>query len=297
MDLSLQDIQEYLHQQGKRLGSEYVFQCPECMDTHKDNLHYNPDKGILWCFANEQHSKQILSEIYKQKQPAKNKEVPAYIRCQEQYLIYQTVCNALLFGNNDLINDFKDDILKLWGNDCVFKFMHSDKPERARRYLKDKRGLLISDSIGIDPERAGKWVIPIYNLNDKLVGFEYRGLDFDNKRVWRERGSLECLAPVYGAVNSKRAVIVEGYMDGYVLAAHVPDIFILTPSHGVSCLLKVISELQFNKYEEICLILDNDAAGDDMTAKILKQYPFIKDCREFLIKSDVKDIGEYYAKN
>ena len=74
-------------------------------------LFYNPDKNILWCFANEKHSKDILSEIMKKKHESKrmeSKEIPAYIKNQEQYLYYMELCNSALLGT--LTKDWIDEV-------------------------------------------------------------------------------------------------------------------------------------------------------------------------------------------
>ena len=91
MELTLNDIQEYLGQQGKKQGSEVSFSCPLCnslgRDRHGDNLKFNTVKNVLYCFCEDSHSKQILSEIMKKKHEAKrmeNKEIPVYIKNQEK---------------------------------------------------------------------------------------------------------------------------------------------------------------------------------------------------------------------
>ena len=48
---------------NKKQGDEFIFQCPYCMDTGRDNLKFNERKGILHCFANPEHSKMIYKEI------------------------------------------------------------------------------------------------------------------------------------------------------------------------------------------------------------------------------------------
>ena len=71
MELTLNDIQEYLGQQGKKQGDEIVFGCGICQlsggDVHSDNLKWNTKKNVLYCFKDSEHSKIILSEIMKKK--------------------------------------------------------------------------------------------------------------------------------------------------------------------------------------------------------------------------------------
>ena len=84
MELTLNDIQEYLGQQGKKEGDEVVFQCGVCalsgQDKSRNNLKWNTKKNVLYCFKDSEHSKIIMSEIMKKKHEAKrmeNKEIPA----------------------------------------------------------------------------------------------------------------------------------------------------------------------------------------------------------------------------
>lgn len=307
LDLTLEDIREYTGQQGRKIGQEYVFMCPACCDEKgKDNLHFNEKKGVLWCFANEQHNKDILSEIMKKKHEAKrmeNKEIPAYIKNQEKYLYYMELCNSALLGTLtkdwiDAVNEqdmFEDNEYNFYLN-----LINSDRPQRARAYLKEQRGINTSTieltGLGFD-FKARKWVIPIFDMSSTLVGFEYRLADFKNKKIWREKGTPSCLARVYGA--GKNAIIHEGFMDSFCTVQMLEEkgtlnnYSIFTTSSGVASVLKIIPELQFNKYENIYLLLDCDNAGDKATQEVIEKYPFIIDIRKMLKDSNCKDVNQY----
>ena len=307
MELTLNDIQEYLGQTGKKQGDEIVFGCGICQlsggDVHSDNLKWNTKKNVLYCFKDSEHSKIIMSKIMKKKHEAKrmeNKEIPKYVKCQERYIYYQIFCNDMLLGkfNKELL----DEMLKIGMCDkkeyeTHIKVANTDKPLGALEYLYKSRGIgkqaVEECGIGVDFFEK-RWVIPIYDMTSTLVGFEFRGLDFKNKQIKKEVGTPTCLAMIYGALNSKQAIVVEGLLDGIVLSQLAKDSLILSCSNGVQGTLKCLSQLQFNKYDEIKLILDADNAGSAETEKIITQYPFIKDCRKFLFDSGVKDIGEWY---
>ena len=311
MELTLNDIQEYTGQQGRKIGQEYVFMCPICQDIKgKDNLHYNPTKNILWCFANEQHSKDILSEIMKKKHEAKrmeNKEIPAYIKNQEKYLYYMELCNSALLGTltKDWINAVNEqDMFEDNEYNFYIDLINSDKPQKARAYLKEQRGINTSTieqtGLGFD-FKARKWVIPIFDMSCNLVGFRYRGADFKDKKVWTEKGTPKTLARFYGADTAKTAFCAEGELDAIILVQWLlennqKDFMVVSPSNGASSLLSVMPQLQLNKFEQIKLIMDNDASGDKATNEIIEKYPMIIDARNFLKSSNINDINDFYLK-
>ena len=314
MELTLNDIQEYLGQTGKKEGDEVVFQCGVCalsgQDKSKNNLKWNTKKNVLYCFKDSEHSKIIMSEIMKKKHEAKrmeNKEIPAYIKNQEKYLYYMELCNSALLGTLtkdwiDAVNEqdmFEDNEYNFY-----LDLIKSDKPQKARAYLKEQRGINTSTieqtGLGFD-FKARKWVIPIFDMSCNLVGFRYRGADFKQKKVWTEKGTPKTLARFYGANTAKTCYIGEGEWDCIVLVQWLlennqKDFMVVSPSNGASSLLSVMPQLQLNKFEQIKLIMDNDTAGDKATEEVLKSYPMVIDGRGFLKQSGIKDINDFYLK-
>lgn len=310
MELTLNDIQEYLGQQGKKEGDEVVFQCGVCalsgQDKSRNNLKWNTKKNVLYCFKDSEHSRILLSEIMKKKHEEKkmsNVEIPKYVKCQEQYLMYQILCNDALLGNLQKgMLDHLNDLGMLEDNEYDFylDLINSDKPQKAREYLKQQRGINTSTieqtGLGFD-FYARKWVIPIFDMTSTLVGFEYRLADFKTKKIWREKGTPSCLARVYGT--GKKAIVHEGFMDSFCTVQMLEEkgtlnnYSIFTTSSGVASVLKIIPELQFNKYENIYLLLDCDNAGDKATQEVIEKYPFIIDIRKMLKDSNCKDVNQY----
>ena len=314
MDITLNDIQEYTGQQGKKQGDEVVFACPICNslghDKSGNNLKFNTKKNVLYCFYDDSHNRLLLSEIMKKKHESKrmeNKEIPAYIKNQEQYLYYMELCNSALLGT--LTKDWVDEVnSKNMFEDNEYNFyldlIKSDNAEKARAYLKQQRGINTSTieqtGLGFD-FKARKWVIPIFNMNCEIVGFRYRGALFSEKKVWTEKGTPKTLARFYGADTAKTCYIGEGEWDCIVLVQWLlennqKDFMVVSPSNGASSLLSVIPQLQLNKFEQIKLIMDNDSSGDKATEEVIKKYPMIIDSRDFLKNSGIKDINDYYLR-
>ena len=314
MELTLNDIQEYLGQTGKKEGNEVVFQCGVCalsgQDRNKNNLKWNTKKNVLYCFKDSGHSKVILSEIMKKKHEAKqmeNKEIPAYIKNQEKYLYYMELCNSALLGT--LTKDWIDavneqDMFEENEYNFYLNLINTDRPQKARAYLKEQRGINTSTieqtGLGFD-FKARKWVIPIFDMNCNLVGFRYRGADFKDKKVWTEKGTPKTLARFYGADTAKTAFCAEGEFDAIILVQWLlennqKDFMVVSPSNGAGSLLSVMPQLQLNKFEQIKLIMDNDASGDKATNEIIERYPMIIDARDFLKSSNINDINDFYLK-
>lgn len=305
--ITLEDVIEYLGQPRTKIGGEYIWQCPHCLDKSADNMHFNDKKGILWCFADPTHNKFVLSEIMKKKNESKKmekiNEIPAYIKNQEKYLMYQILCNDALLGRLDkswLDELNKQDMFEKGEYKFYLDLIETDKPRLAREYLEKERGINTSTieqtGLGFD-FYTRKWVIPIFDMTSTLVGFEYRLADFKTKKIWREKGTPSCLARIWD--NGSKALIFEGFMDSYCayqMAKNKDDVSIFSTSAGVSSLTKVISQLQFNKYDSITLILDNDEPADKVTKEIIELYPFIKDGRQFLKDSGCKDVNQFMMK-
>lgn len=314
MELTLKDIQEYLGQTGRKEGDEIVFQCGVCalsgQDKSRNNLKWNTKKNVLYCFKDSEHSKIIMSEIMKKKYEAKrmeNKEIPAYIKNQEKYLYYMELCNSALLGTLtkdwiDAVNEqdmFEDNEYNFY-----LDLINTDKPQKARAYLKEQRGINTSTieqtGLGFD-FKARKWVIPIFDMSCNLVGFRYRGALFSEKKVWTEKGTPKTLARFYGADTAKTCYIGEGEWDcivsvQWLLENNQKDFMVVSPSNGASSLLSVMSQLQLNKFEQIKLIMDNDPPGDKATEEVLKNYPMVIDSRGFLKQSGIKDINDFYLR-
>ena len=314
MELTLNDIQEYLGQTGKKEGDEIVFQCGVCalsgQDKSKNNLKWNTKKNVLYCFKDSEHSRILLSEIMKKKHEENkmsNTEIPRYIKVQEQYTYYAMFCNLALLGNldKDVLDEMNDkDMFEQCEYDFYLDLINSDKPQKARAYLKEQRGINTSTIeqtwLGFD-FYARKWVIPIYDMSCNLVGFRYRGALFSEKKVWTEKGTPKTLARFYGADTAKTCYCVEGEWDSlimvqWLLENNQKDFMVVSPSNGASSLLSVMPQLQLNKFEQIKLIMDNDASGDKATNEIIEKYPMIIDARDFLKISNINDINDFYLK-
>ncbi len=287
--LTLDILQNYLGEPESQSGDEYIWQCPLCKDTGRDNLKFNAAKGILWCFADESHAPQLLREILK-----KNKNKICFKHFNNDY------------ENTDRYKRFftiqKQMEFRTYMKECNEALQ---KSLMRVRFLRQKRGLTAvtvkAVKIGID-EYKKRWVIPTFQYSTErsniILGFEYRPLNLGKDGLKREKGTPTGLAMINSyKPTTKALVIVEGYFDGYALYQHLYKkrqlkyYHIVTPSNGVQSLLKHISQVDFAKYKKFFLYLDNDEEGNKVAAKIIDRYPMFQ---RILTPCGCKDFNEHY---
>ena len=318
LDITLDDLITHCGDY-KRIGQEYVFQCPYCNDTGHDNMMFNPKKGIVWCHADKSHAPQLLREIMKEKKPQmtnKKLEIKQWEDNQENYLLYAYFCNDMLLGNDISSILEYDKFLNIIDGENDIKLIkeiaNSNKAEKARAYLYEYKLIdektIKETQLGYD-FLSNKWVFPIYT-KDILKGFRYRGGDFTNKKIWTEIDTPSCLAYIGG--NGKQNVyICEGEMDANIMVQMLRKVdklknsIVFTPAMGASSLERCINELNFNNYDKIHLCLDNDimkTVKDRVslrtTKNIIDTYDFIIDKTPQFTDDELnqgnKDISDWY---
>ena len=236
-------------------GNELIYMCPLCQDLKgKDNLKYNVAKNILHCFADDTHAPLICKEIYKKNQPERQytQDTKQWMLNKEEYIIYQHECNEALMASDKALN-------YLYEHKLInpFTVKHC--------------------GIGYDFD-DNKWVFPTYTIDNRLKGFEYRLGDFKQKRVWKEKDTPSCLAQIFGKSKNKYLYIVEGFLDAYVFIQSIDyneDVTVYTPSNGCGSLKKCISEVNFNNFDKVFLIMDMDEAGQKAAKEVITDYPNI----------------------
>lgn len=299
--ITAQEVYQHFGNPEKIQGSEEARRCPICAatggDTKGDNLKYNFKKSLLWCFANQDHGAELLKQmragtiqnnfIPTQKKQKVKPIIPPEVR--EKHLIYQNTCNENLSSN-----------------------------DRALKYLFDKRGITTDTvdfcGIGMDLDKIitkkntdGKevqykskcWILPVFNQNS-IAGFEYRGIDLDKKRIWKEDGTPSVIAEINGYTsNTEIGIILEGFFDGYLFWQHLKErgqekyYHILTPSNGVATVLELLKDFDFTRYKKFILYLDSDNKGIPVMGKAKELYPFIE---TIIMTCGCKDFNEHYLK-
>lgn len=288
-NLNLELLTAVLGEPEKQSGDEYLWQCPLCKDTGRDNLKFNAVKGILWCFANESHAPQILKEILKKGRinlkPA-NADYNSYDRYKHIFSMQKQI-------------EFK-----IYMQECNEKLLTIDI---LPSILLKKRGLNLSTArdvkLGVDMNKK-RWVIPTFQYSTEkantILGFEYRPFNFSKDGLIRSKGTPTGLAMINSYKPTMEVLaVVEGYFDGYALYQHLKEqkqiqyYHIVTPSNGIQSLLKHISQVDFSKYKRFCLYVDNDEEGNKVAEKIMAKYPIFE---RVTTTCGCKDFNEHYMK-
>lgn len=276
-EITLYDIKKILGEPTGKQGGEYVWQCPYCMDSHKDNMRFNERKGLLWCFADPEHSKEVLKKMNGKESDYKPiaKSVPKWVTMQDKYVEYMAQCQEELLNNQELLD-----------------------------YVYKKRGLSkeVIDLVGLGfDSEVNQFVIPIFGLKeDMITDFELRAYG-DKKVISRVGGGHNTVAVIYGTQKAKTCFFTEGFLDGYALLQFLldknqSDFTIYSCSHGAESLLKCLPTVNFSNFDEVKLMLDADECGTKATKTIIENYVFIKDARKFLFDSNCKDFCQWYLE-
>lgn len=173
--------------------------------------------------------------------------------------------------------------------------------------LLRKRGLRLSTTrevkLGVDVDKR-RWVIPTFQYSTEkantILGFEFRPYNFSKDGLTRQKGTPTGLAMINSYKPTTQILaIVEGYFDGYALYQHLKEqrqiqhYHIVTPSNGIQSLLKQITEVDFSKYKQFYLYVDNDEEGNKVAEKIIEKYPMFK---RIVANCGCKDFNEHYMK-
>jgi len=295
IDITIDDVINIVGGYHRKRQDEYEFQCPYCAaeggDSHCDNLKFNARKHVLYCFANPEHSKALFKEILKNKNKSfdihsyeqylfdTNKSNELTKELKQKFYAYAVACNEYLLQSNILLD-----------------------------FLYQKRGITkdtVNDVyLGFD-NNTETWIIPTVEYNttakeNEIVGFEYRPVDFSKSGIRRSKGTPSTLAMINEYTTDRECLaIVEGYFDGYALYQYLKEIeqikyyHIVTCSNGVQSLLKQVNTIDFTKYKQIFLFIDNDNVSRPVAAKIIEKYPFMQDVT---LVCGCKDFNEHYMK-
>ena len=294
LDVTLEELTNVLGVPTRTTGHQHYFRCPACSagggDTSGDNLLFNDRKGVLKCFACDDGAKEALRMVNSKRQQSNYTPTAAKVEKKEYTPWWQKNIENLLIYMCEAEDEMTDKAAAWLWRTCGID----------KQTIKDC-------AIGYDAQpnmiRMGASVtFPMFSLNHDgtLVGFELRQVG-DKKFIKHTLDAPSCLCIINDYKDAENLVICEGFKDAYCFRQFlrmqgVLDKFtVLTPAHGVSDIYENLKSINYTRYNQCYLLLDNDLAGDEHTQKILQTYPFFKDKRE-LIKP-FGDVAEWWIKN
>lgn len=300
--LKLDVLLEELGTSLKKSYDTYIWQCPLCAeeghDSKKDHLKYNLKIGALTCFKDPMHT-EILREKY-------------FSTLYKNY--FQN--NALEEQQHKITIDKKIELLLKFHDYRENLYQEMLTPRGALDYLESVRGITADTvfdlGIGMKTYTSNycnnygyEWTFPTMsysteddNPNNLLMGYEYRPADFSKSGISREVGCGTGLAMINAySPETEILIVLEGYIDCYVFYQYLHSknqdkyYHIVTPSNGVTSLIKQVDEIDFHKYKKWILFLDSDDAGRDTANAIKEKYQFFTD---YYLTCGCKDFNEHY---
>lgn len=296
LDVTLDELISVLGSPTRTTGHQHYFRCPACAssggDTSGDNLLFNDKKGVLKCFACDDGAKEVLKMVNSRRQqksytPTVHKQtLQKYTPWWQKNL--DNLCEYMCETNNEMTDEVTDWLWQKHGidkqtiEDCMIGY--DDHPTM----------LAIGPSV----------TFPMISLNHDftIVGFELRQVG-DKKYIKHTHDAPSCLCVIDDNKDAYCLIICEGFKDAYCfrqflkLKNSLHKFTILTPAHGVSDIFNNLNVINFTRYSFCYLLLDNDKAGDEETAKILEQYPFFQDQREIMGLNREEDVANWWMRS
>jgi len=232
-------------------NSEWVYSCQSCVDEggdkDHDHLKINIAKGFITCFANKEHTKELVKKYLKSFEPEPKVSTSTL---EVSYEKLQSLHNELI-NNKDSM-----ELLKSKGyNEQVISRMQ----------------------IGL---YQGDWfVLPMFTLEGGLIGYEFRdsnNFKFSHKSKGYADDARKTLCLINDSGKYENLLIMAGFKDAHILwqylqeTGQLSDYTIVTASNGEPNTLRALNA-NFNfvkKFKKIILCLDKDQTGRASTRKI-----------------------------
>lgn len=263
-------------------NSEWIYPCPLCLDedcdSDHDHLKINIAKGCITCFANKEHSKELIKLYLKNIEP-KPKASTASLEVSYEQL--KTLHNELK-NNKDAT-----ELLKSKGYD---------------------EQIISRMQIGL---YCGDWfVLPMQTLDNELIGYEFRdsnNFKFSHKSKGYADDEKKTLCLVNDSRKYDNLLVMAGFKDAHIMWQYLQetgqllDYTIITASNGEPNTLRALNaNFSFvKKFKKIILCLDKDQTGKASTKKIALELGLtVHELRLPFIENDnnksFKDFTDWY---
>jgi len=245
----------------KQTGYYMRYGCPQChaigMDKDNDHLTYDTKIGILCCHAEKEHSRIEFNKFLQKYGLKTNNKPKIQIEVDEEELKFTQ--NVLHTGNEKFIGILKENA------------------GYTEETVKETGiGLSLSEDNQI-------FIIPMYNIENQLIGYEYREAEtekgtykFSHKSSGYTDDPKNTLCLVHKGQNPKDILVMAGFKDAHIIYQYLKennlqeDFTVVTCSNGEPNTLKALQQNKsfLKNFERVVLCLDKDAAGKTAREKI-----------------------------
>ena len=281
-------------------GDEYLWQCPDCLDTGKNNLKFNARKVVLSCMSDKDNHKSVYAKIMKMRKEIEKAE--KNLPNKDKPVIKVT---------SEMLKKFNADVL---AKPKALEFIHK-KRGITQDTVKDlKIGYCNGQEVNVSQDSC-HWVFPAFNQDGMLIGAEFRHPEFieyrPKQKLFHTHNLGRVLCKINPNIEGKNAIFTEGFIDGILMYQWLKennihtqyDIF--TGSNGASSIVTLLDAFDFSEYEKVIFCLDKDK-NTDPTKKSMKGveamnaikakikhviYDMHFDCK------CCKDFNDYYVKH
>lgn len=214
--------------------------------------------------------------------------------------IYKLVGTGEINNDSSIFIQEKIEIERIYDKKCLDKLI-KDYSYWNKRGISNEVISKFNGGIATEGQMKNRWVFPLFNENEQIVGFTGRALFSPTDIPWKIIGQkTKCIFGDIDEIEStKRIILVESIGDFLMLSTHgVKDVLVLFGTNLYQTLLGKIISLN---PDEIIISTNNDikhTVGQNAADKILNiLIKFFNKEKIKIILPEAKDWGEETKEN
>lgn len=260
------------------VGSDFIIFCPYHNNSRTPAGEVCKESGLFFCFGCQQTSE--LQELIMKTTGRSYFESIRFIKSKEKETNIEDLVNKKLYKPKEFIQ-YDELLIKRLNNQAL-------ESPRALRYFEGRKitkQSIEKFSLGFS-EKQDMVTIPIQSPEGMTIGFVARTIEGKEFKNTPGLPKSKILFNLHRVKQSKRVYIVESSFD----AIRIDQVgFPAVATLGANVSSSQI-ELLKKYFNEICIVSDNDDAGNTMAEKLIDKIG----SRAFSIKLDskYKDIGD-----
>lgn len=260
------------------VGSDFIIFCPYHNNSRTPAGEVSKESGLFFCFGCQQTSE--LQELIMKTTGRSYFESIRFIKSKEKETNIEDLVNKKLYKPKEFIQ-YDELLIKRLNNQAL-------ESTRALRYFEGRKitkQSIEKFNLGFS-EKQDMVTIPVQSPEGMTIGFVARTIEGKEFKNTPGLPKSKILFNLHRVKQSKRVYIVESSFDAIRIdQVGLPAVATLGANVSNSQI-----ELLKKYFNEICIVSDNDDAGNTMSQKLIDKIG----SRAFLIKLDskYKDIGD-----